>query len=295
MIDLHMHSKYSDDGELSPNEIIKMCKNAGMKLVSITDHNSVLGVEEAINEGKKEGIEVLSGVELDCCYEGKMFHLLGYGFDHTRKEFLEIEQDIFRQEMNAAEEKISLFRSATGIPINTSDVMDAANGGIVTGELIAEIALEIAPQHEILKPYQPGGEKSDMPNVHLYWDYFSAGKPAYVPINYISLPDAKELNHSASGVSVLAHPWQNLADDYDLLNRILSEGITGIEIFSSYHPAEAKAGLLEIARLNKLLITCGSDFHGKNKPHINIGNHGATINDDEIKTGIHKFVHPRIV
>jgi len=285
-VDLHIHSKYSDDGEFPPKEIIDMCKAYDMKLVSVTDHNSVSGVSDVLNQG----INVISGIELDCTYKGGFFHLLGYGFDHHCKEFLEIEQDIFRQEMEAAEEKISLFRQATGVSIRIAEVIAAAKGGIVTGELIAELVLakENAAEYEILKPYLPGGAKSDMPNVRLYWDFFSAGKPAYVPIRYIALPEAKALIHKAKGVSVLAHPGQNLPGDYDLLNGMILEGIDGIEVFSSYHSTEATVHLLDIARQNHLLITCGSDFHGKNKPNIKLGGHRSSLDDKVLMAGIYE-------
>lgn len=281
-IDLHIHSKFSDDGEYSTDEIMDMCKASGMELVSITDHNSVKGITGALE--KSTGVRVLSGVELDCTYKGRNFHLLGYGFDHTHREFSEIERDIFQQEIKAAEEKIRLFRKASGIPISVTEVIAAADGGIVTGELIAEIVLSSknAAEYEILRPYLPGGAKSDMPYVQLYWDFFSPGKPAYIPIRYISLPDAKELIHKANGISVLAHPGQNLSGDYGLLTDIIAEGIGGIEVFSSYHSPGTAAYLIDTAKQNSLLVTCGSDFHGKNKPNIQLGCHGATWNDKEL-------------
>ena len=80
-------------------------------------------------------------MELDCTHKGRNFHLLGYGFDHTRKEFAQIEQEILDQEKTAAREKIRLFQSATGIPVDEGEVMAAAADGVVPGELIAEILL----------------------------------------------------------------------------------------------------------------------------------------------------------
>lgn len=274
-IDLHIHSNYSDDGELSIKEIMDMCRLSGMELVSITDHNSVRGVSPALKENT--GLKVVSGVELDCTYKDQNFHFLGYDFDHTRKEFLEIEQGILEQERNAAEEKIHLFRSYSCIPVSTLEVFTAAGTGIVTGELIADIVLskKNASDYEILKPYLPGGAKSDMPNVSFYWDFFSPGKPAYVPIRYISLLDARDLIRKANGFAVLAHPGQNLSGNYDLLNDMIEEGIDGIEVYSSYHSEEAAAYFLDVAKRNRLLVTCGSDFHGKNKPNIHVGGHGA--------------------
>lgn len=277
-IDLHIHTSYSDDGEFLPLEIVAQCKNLGMELIAVTDHNSVRGVPQALTAA--QGLRIVSGVELDCTCFNRNFHLLGYCFDSSRREFTEIEQDIFQQEQAAAGEKIRLFEKATGISIQESEL--TAPNGIVTGEMIAEQVLtrqsvEKFPQ---LRPYLPGGEKSDMPNVRFYWDFFSEGKPAYVPIRYLSLSDAVRLIHSAGGIAVLAHPGQNLASNRDLLPSIISQGIDGIETFSSYHSKEDAEYYLEAAEKHRLLVTCGSDFHGRHKPNIQLGGHGALWRDE---------------
>lgn len=288
-IDLHIHSSYSDDGEFTPQEIVSQCNERGMELIAITDHNSVKGVAEAMRAA--DSLKVIAGVELDCSYKGRNFHLLGYSFDFTKKEFAEIEQNILRQEEAAAEEKIRLFIKASGIPLNPSDIIAASKNGIVTGELIGEfvLALDNAYEFDILAPYLPGGIKSDMPYVRFYWDFFSEGKPAYVPIRYPELPDAAALIHNAGGIAVLAHPGQNLNEEDSLLSDIIAEGIDGIEVFSSYHNRPAAEYYLNIARQNHLLVTCGSDFHGKNKPKIQLGAHGLWLEDAVISSPILNF------
>lgn len=303
-LDFHIHSVASDDGEYTPQEIVTMCREQGMELVAITDHNSVRSVTAAmdavrsLNGGGAKAAEnpsvsgnfrVIPGVELDCTHEGRNFHLLGYGFDHRRKEFAQIEEDILEQEKKAAVEKIRLFRKVAGIPVDEDEVLAASPDGVVPGELIAEILLakKDARQYEILWPYLPGGAKSDMPNVRFYWDFFSEGKPAYVPIRYISFAGAASMIHDAGGMTVLAHPGQNLGmDETELLNSLLFSGIDGIEAFSSYHSQAAAAYYVEVAEKNHLLITCGSDFHGKHKPAIRIGGHGAFWEDERIMNGI---------
>lgn len=287
-IDLHIHTNISGDGEFSPSEILTQAKSLHMERISITDHNSVRGIPEALQEA--DGIQVLPGIELDCVYAGKNFHLLGYCFDYSRLEYENIEQAILNQEKQTAEEKIRLFQKASGIPIRVSDVIDAACDGIVTGELIAEILLnrEDAWTYEVLRPYLPGGPKSDMPNVRFYWDYFSEGKAAYVPIHYMALSDAVSLIHNTGGRAVLAHPGQNLSEDDSLLAGIISEKIDGIEAFSSYHSVKTALHYYEMARQKDLLATCGSDFHGKHKPQIPLGGHGAILHDSELLSGLNE-------
>ncbi len=190
-----------------------------MEWIAVTDHNCVRGVaEKALKAAVK--VRVIQGVELDCVYRGQNFHLLGYGIDVNREEFAAVEQDILQQERRAAEEKIRLFRQAAGIVVDADEILAGADNGVVTGEQIAEHVLKRgdADRYEILAPYLPGGEKSDMPNVRFYWDFFTKGKPAYVEISYLSLPDAAALIHSAGGAAVLAHPGQNLGGDDELLD-----------------------------------------------------------------------------
>ena len=140
-LDLHIHSAASDDGEYTPQEIVAMSRAQGMELIAITDHNSVRSVaaaqSEALSACAASGLRVISGVELDCTHKGRNFHLLGYCFDHTRKEFAQIEQDILEQEKMAAREKIRLFQSATGIPVDEDEVLAASSDGVVPGELIS--------------------------------------------------------------------------------------------------------------------------------------------------------------
>lgn len=283
-VDLHIHSNHSDDGEFSVEQLIDMCAKKQMKMVSISDHNSVQGVSKAINLGTANGVNVVSGIEMDCVFEHKNFHLLGYGFDHTNKDFIEIEKNIYKQEMEAASEKINKFKKATNIDINEQEVYDLAENGIITGELIGEIVLnkDSASNYDVLRPYLKGGAKSDMPYVNFYWDFFSEGKIAYVPIRYISLVEAKELIHKSNGIAILAHPGQNLKDDFSFIDKIIREKIDGIEVFSSYHSVDTVKFFFDKAKEFKMITTCGSDFHGKNKPLIEIGDCKLTINEDDI-------------
>lgn len=287
-VDLHIHSHYSDDGELSPAELVALAKGRGLTLMSITDHNSVRGVSEAL--AAADDLRVLPGVELDCTYGGKGFHLLGYDFDHTRSEFGAIEADILAQERAAAGEKVRLFRAATDLPVDLDELLAAAPDGVVTGELIGEQLLSRpdAEQYPLLRPYLPGGEKSDMPNVRFYWDFFSEDKAAYVPIRYLSMAEAVTLLHSAGGLAVLAHPGQNLGRGVALPRGIIDLGIDGVEAFSSYHSAEDALRYARAAEACGLLVTCGSDFHGKHKPNIPLGGHGAAERDEALAAALNQ-------
>ena len=84
MIDFHMHSYYSNDGEYSPAELVKKCSDADIHLMSIADHNTVRATEEALEAARSASITCLPGIEIDCTYENTDFHMLGYGAGTAR-------------------------------------------------------------------------------------------------------------------------------------------------------------------------------------------------------------------
>lgn len=283
-IDLHMHSYFSDDGEFSPEQIIDKAIENNMDIISITDHNSVKANKIALEYANNKGIKYIPGIEIDCQYNGLNLHLLGYNFNFDKDCFVELEKSIIRQEKEAGLERIRKIKEVTKLYLNDEDVLSKAPNGIIPGELIAEVLLsdERNKDSEILSPYRDGGERSDMPFVNFYWDYFSQGKPAYVHIEYINLSEAIKMIKENGGISIIAHPGNNLKNDLKVIDDLIKEGIDGIEVFSSYHLKETINFFYNKAIENKLFITCGTDFHGKNKPNIEIGKFGYTIDSNLI-------------
>ncbi|MDU3349572.1 PHP domain-containing protein [Clostridium sp.] len=272
-IDLHMHSCFSDDGEYTPEEIVDRAMKNNVEIISISDHNSVKAVERALNYSRDKDIKVIPGIEIDCTFNDINLHLLGYNINYKERDFYNIEEDILNQERKASKEKIRLIKEYTGLNICEEEVLERSSNGVVTGELVTEILLEDNENRNssILKPYLEGGSRSDMPYVNFYWDYFSQGKPAYVPIKFISLKESIELVHKHGGEAIIAHPGNNLRDNLDEIDELIKEGIDGIEVFSSYHTKEQIDYFYDKALKNNMIITCGSDFHGKTKPNIEIG------------------------
>ncbi|WP_066889154.1 PHP domain-containing protein [Clostridium nigeriense] len=283
-IDLHLHSYFSDDGELSPEIIINKAIENGLDIISITDHNSIKANNIALEYANNKNIKYISGIEIDCQYNGLNLHLLGYDFDFNKDCFIKLEENIIKQEKEAGLKRIKKIKEVTNLYLNDEDVLTKAPSGIITGELIAEVLLsdERNKDSKILSPYRDGGIKSDMPFVNFYWDYFSQGKPAYVHIEYITLLEAIKMIKDNGGISILAHPGNNLKNNFDIIDDLIKEGIDGIEVFSSYHSKETIEFFYNKAIKNNLFITCGTDFHGKNKPNIEIGKFNYEINSNLI-------------
>lgn len=287
-IDLHMHSNISNDGEYTTEQIVKMALDLGMSTIAITDHNSSRGVQRAIDASQDSNLKVISGIEIDCTYKGINLHLLGYYIDHNSKIFKELEENIYKQEMNAFEEKI-LKMENLGFVVNKEEILLHAGDLAPSGELIGEIILNnsLNKNSPLLVPYFEGGERSDMPLLNFYWDFFAQGKLAYVPINYSTFEEAIDMISSAGGIAVVAHPGNNFKNSLDVFERLLNEKlVSGIEVFSNYHSLEQVKYFYDIAVKNDLQITCGSDFHGKIKPLINLGEFGETEGFEEILKGL---------
>lgn len=274
-IDLHMHSNISNDGDFSPAELMKMCSKAGIKTAALADHNSVRGVAEAIKEGEKFGVKVIPAIEIDCTYKEYNLHVLGYNIDYNNKIFEKIEKNVFEQELKAGDKRMALVKKA-GIFFDEEKVRKLSYDGTITGEMIGEAAIEDERNKEnpLITLYLEGGIRSNNPYVNFYWDWCSKGKPAYVPIKYITLKEAIDIIHKTGGKAVLAHPNNNIGMNEEIFKEIATEGIEGVEVFSSYHSKENAEFFLKMAEKYNVSVTCGSDFHGKTKPAIKLGEMG---------------------
>jgi predicted metal-dependent phosphoesterase TrpH len=273
--DLHMHSAYSLDGELLPLEILQISKQQGLSVISITDHNLVSGVPEALEASGAYGIRVIPGIEIDCNYKGTDLHVLGYHINHLSKDFVTLEKQIAEGIMNAFDAMAKNLHRL-GIPVDADEVIAEAHGKLPSGELIAEVLLNHVKYNNIadLDPYRPGGSRSDMPMLNFYLDFFAQGKPAYVKIDYMDYTEAIDLIKRNGGISVIAHPGHNFRGREEAVADLIKLGAEGIEVFNNYHSPEQMRNLAEMAIGHNVLITCGSDFHGKTKPVIGVGQYG---------------------
>ncbi|MCH4286789.1 MULTISPECIES: PHP domain-containing protein [Erysipelotrichaceae] len=269
-IDLHMHSIYSDDGEYTPTELMKMCKDAGLQIVAIADHNSTKAIPEARNAAEKLKLTYIPAIELDCTIHGVDLHVLGYGIDENNQALLDNAEYVKKQAQNVGKEQIEKVK-ALGFYIDEDACYALSHEGVITGEIIAEVALQDERNHPLMKEYLPGGSRSDNPFVNFYWDYCAQSKPAYVPIHYISLKEAVDMIHAAGGIAVLAHPGNNTKENLSLIDAIFAYDVKGMEVYSSYHSPEQIAFYKDYAEQHYLMITMGSDFHGKTKPSIALG------------------------
>ena len=274
--DLHMHSFYSEDGEYSPGALVRMCAEAGIEKMALSDHNTVAGVAEAVQKAAHLNIDCCPAIEIDCCHENISLHVLGYGIDYNSRDFTAVEQNVRKQCAAASRERLELI-NGLGFILTESDMAEMTANSYWkecwTGELFAEALLgrEEYLKCDILKPYRRGGARADNPFVNFHWDYCSQGKPCYVKIDYPSLQEVTAIIHDNGGQAVLAHPGVNLKGRFEKIGELIPLGLDGLEAFSSYHDEDSARWFYNKAVASGIKATRGSDFHGKTKPSVRLG------------------------
>jgi len=294
--DLHIHSVHSNDGEHSIANIIKLCSESGVDTFSVTDHNCIGGAREAMQLTRAiEEVNFIPGIEIDCNYQGTDLHLLGYQIDLKSGDFDALEQNNRQRHMDAIPQMIRNLEQL-GIYIDQDELIQKSGGEPPTGELFAELLLQKADQslNPRLMPYFPGGERSDMPLINFYLDFFAQGKPAYVKIDHIKFKEAVALVRNNGGIPIVAHPGLNLKDREELVEELIDLGAAGLEVFNNYHNNRQVAYFAEITSKRGALMTCGSDFHGKNKPLISIGRYSKLESHREyLEQSVSKIVEQK--
>jgi predicted metal-dependent phosphoesterase TrpH len=252
--------------------IVKKCIENGIVTLSITDHNSVSATEEALSLCSESGIEYIPGIEIDCAYDGTDLHLLGYHIDWKSKVFDSLEAVIEKRILDAIPQMIANL-AKEGIEIDIDQVFEKSEGKPPSAELFAEVLLgnKDSLSNDKLAPYMEGGDRSDMPYINFYLDFFAQGKPAYVKIEKMSFHDAIKLVLSHGGIPIIAHPGMNFKGKEEKVLELFDLGAKGWEVFNNYHDPNQMQYFAGIAVEKAAFMTCGSDFHGKNKPLIDIG------------------------
>jgi 3',5'-nucleoside bisphosphate phosphatase len=242
--DLHLHTFFSD-GKLSPEELIQKAKLSGIDTLSITDHDSVEGVEEAMHYGKLHDVEIIPGVELSSEYKGQEVHVLGYFMDYKEPRFLEYLSS-FRAKRLMRAEKIVERLNSMNIKITIKDVLSKTLGNASIGRPHIAFALMAA---NVVSNYNEA-----------FFKYLGDNKPAYVKKPNIGTSDAVKLITESGGLSFIAHPGKTIRDN--LIIELIEQGVDGIEIIHPSHTRDDVAYFLDITGQYFLLESGGSDFHG---------------------------------
>ena len=258
-IDLHTHSNASD-GTCTPTEVVQRAAQKGLRAMALTDHDTVSGVEEAMNATTALSlpIQVIPGTELSVAYKKQDIHIVGLFVDHRNKAFQDMTQLLIRRRLERNEEMIRRFNT-NGIPVTYEELTQGNPNAVITRAHFARYLVE----HQIVK----------IPN-EAFKKYLDPGCPYFIPREYIQPEDGIEIIRKAGGVPILAHPLHYKLPQKELealIVRLKDAGLMGIEVKYSNHTLQDEYYADQLASRFHLLASGGSDFHGANKPAIDIG------------------------
>jgi predicted metal-dependent phosphoesterase TrpH len=243
-IDLHLHTNKSD-GRLTPTELVRLAQTGGVRRLALTDHDTTDGVEEALAEGRRLGVEVIPGVELGTDSRSGDLHMLGLFLDYRDQQF-QATMARFRQGRIARVHKIVSNLAEVGVTISAERVFAIAGEASVGRPHVAQALLE-------------AGYVTSMPEAFEKW--LAYGGPGDVPRDKLSPEEAIELIHRVGGLAVVAHPYEG-KNVLEMLPGLAEAGLDGIETYYQGYGPDRIDELLALGARLGLLPTGGSDFHG---------------------------------
>ncbi len=252
-------------------QIFEQARRTGLDIFSISDHDTVAALEEAFNLAQDYPGEYLANVEISVRHEGVGLHLLAPLVDWHDRPLLDLLTRIRQSRVRQNEIRVGRLQ-ALGFDIHYDDVREALGPVAVTGPAIASVVLSKGANrnHTLVEQIPAGSNLS--PEIDFYKYFFLPGGPAYAAKETVSLSQAIATVRAAGGVPVLAHPGlkRDVVDEH-WTRGAREMGLEGIEAFSSYHSEETGRYYVEVARRLDLVVTSGSDFHGRVKPHVAFG------------------------
>lgn len=275
LIDLHIHTSYSSDGDHSPHEILQIAQDIGLRAISITDHDSVEASRLVVDCCHAYGLEVLPAVEITTFFLGKELHILSYFVDTAASELVSQLAGI-REFDKARSQQLVLLLNEMGVDVAYDEVKASSPHAAPKSSMIVKTAMTNGRNVglPIFRDYVDG-DKSDQPYHNFFLDHMRPGGVAYVePSSHYSSTDAIELSLRHGGVPVLAHPGGSLVfpDDVQVIDKLCRWGLCGLEVYSSYHTRAQEMFLEDYCSQHDLAVTAGSDFHGVTvKPNIRMG------------------------
>lgn len=244
IFDLHVHTNHSD-GLYSPEKIVELALNNKLDGIAITDHDTVTGIELAIEHSKNfNNFKVIPGIEFSSVFKNEEVHLLGYFIDYNDPKIIDITNKLKLSRLNRGAEMVKKINNL-GFSLSLKEVKELSNDGYIGRPHIARIMTKKRYVNDLSEAFNK---------------YLNRGKPAYVERYKLTIKESISLIKDSGGFAILAHP--GLLKEKDIIDYCISNDIDGIECIHSKHSKEDIDNFLHIAKSNNLIITGGSDFHG---------------------------------
>ena len=248
--DYHIHTNYSD-GVFSPEKIVDLALEAGLKAISLTDHDNVLSYNVAMEylKTKEVDMKVIQGIEVNTLYKDYEVHILGYFPDTTKSDFKNLLKIQQQARTKQTKEILALLSKKEGIKIKYEDVKNmVAEGGSIGRPHIAKAITNAGGTSNVMEAYSK---------------YIHRNSPVYVERKTVSPFDAVEVIYDSGGIPVIAHPY-----DIDIAEKLIKDlmncGLLGIEAYHRKHSPAIVEYFSSMAENLGLIVTGGSDFHAPN-------------------------------
>jgi len=246
--DLHIHTTASD-GNSTPAEIVKLAAEQKLDVISITDHDSIAGLEEAIAAADELEIEVIPGTEITASYGEREAHLLAYGFDTVNADFLKLMMEHRKARVDRGKWILDKL-SREGLDLDIDEVRAEANGSNIGRPHIASVLIN--------KGYVASFKEA-------FIRYLSNQQLGVIPSDYFAHHEVIETVKAAGGATIIAHPGQMYSEQE--LEELVEAGVDGIEVVHPSHNYELQKKMEAFADKHNLLSTGGSDFHGQSQDY----------------------------
>ena len=241
-IDFHLHSTASD-GTSAPEAVVLAARDAGLRALALTDHDTIDGISDARGAALAVGVDLVPGVELSA-YEGPIeVHILGLHLD--RLDEMRNSLAVFRSARRERAEGIVKLLNGLGVRITFDDVLGEAKDAAIGRPHIARALVQ-------------NGWAMDLRDA--FDRYLGAGRPAYLDKKRIGVPEAIGLIHRCGGIAVLAHPGSD--GNRERIEALAAVGLDGVEVIHPSHSGEDRARILALTKHFGLVPSGGSDSHG---------------------------------
>jgi 3',5'-nucleoside bisphosphate phosphatase len=248
LVDLHIHSTASD-GKLTPPEIVKMAADKSLKVIALTDHDSVEGIVPALAAAKAyPALTFIPGVEISTDLADGEAHILGYFVDYTDPDFAKTLERFRLSRLNRGKKMVDKL-SSLGIFIDWKRVQQIAGDGAIGRPHVARAMLE--------KGYINKFEEA--------FRYIGHDGPAYVPRDKMTPEEAVALILRARGLPVLAHPF-TVKNPEEMAAKLKKVGLVGIEAYYKDNDLSQITATLVLAEKLGLIATGGTDYHAMGEP-----------------------------
>lgn len=269
MLDLHIHTTASD-GSLTPTQVVQLARKKGFSLIAVTDHDTMGGVAEALEAGKKYNVDVVPGVEISSGVTLEV-HMLGYGMSPDHPVMKAMMKDMRAARVERMERIIENLQKM-GVPITVEEV-EAVAGGAIGRPHIAQVLIAHGLVPDVRTAFR---------------EYIGVGAKAYVERRKMTSEQVVANIRDAGGVPVLAHGGLLRISEVELnqwIDSMAKKGLMGLECYHNAHTPQMERLLRAAAERNGLLVTGGSDFHGASRPDVEMGTGLSRWNDRQACRG----------